>query len=316
MAISRRAARLPREVWIASLTLAGLEAKTIDELLKKVLQRMEETLPHGPDIICLPETFAYHGASSYAELSSLVEGFGDRVIAAFAAFSKQHRCHTICPIYNKTAGRIYNSAIVFNRSGAVIGEYHKVHPTTDEMESGVTPGAMPPPVFKLDFGTIGIQTCFDVNWLQGWQSLKECGAEIVFWPSAFPGGRMLNALAWMTQAYAVTSTWSAPARVIDVTGQDLAVSGQCEHWVCAAVNLEKAFIHTWPYMDKVNALRAKYGQKVRVVEFHDEGWAIIESISPDVSLDKVLAEFHIPRHREHIRIAQQRQDQSRPPQHP
>ena len=39
--------------------------------------------------------------------------------------------------------------------------------------SGITPGAIVPPVFKTDFGLIGIQICFDAHWPEQWRSLKE-----------------------------------------------------------------------------------------------------------------------------------------------
>ena len=51
--------RLPREVWIASLTIEGLHPKTYKEMIKKVLMRMDEVLVYQPDIVCLPESFPY-----------------------------------------------------------------------------------------------------------------------------------------------------------------------------------------------------------------------------------------------------------------
>jgi predicted amidohydrolase len=35
----------------------------------------------------------------------------------FADFTKQHNCYTICPVFTSSEGRIYNSAVVFNRNG-------------------------------------------------------------------------------------------------------------------------------------------------------------------------------------------------------
>jgi len=64
------------------------------------------------------------------------------------------------------------------------------------MNNGVTPGALKPPVFRTDFGVVGAQICFDMEWHDGWQNLRKGGAEIVFWPSAFAGGTAVNAKAW------------------------------------------------------------------------------------------------------------------------
>ena len=53
---NRQVDRLPREVWIASVSKEGLKrARTNDELMKHIIERMENVVPLQPDIICLPE---------------------------------------------------------------------------------------------------------------------------------------------------------------------------------------------------------------------------------------------------------------------
>ena len=78
-----------------------------------------------------------------------------------------------------------NTAVVYDRQGQELGQYHKIHPTEGELNGGIWPGPIDPPVFEADFGKFGIQICFDVNWWEGWERLKQKGAQIVFWPSAF-----------------------------------------------------------------------------------------------------------------------------------
>lgn len=60
-----------------------------------------------------------------------------------------------------------------------------------EMGKGITPGPLIMPAFHTDFGIIGIQICHDIQWSEGWTQLREKGVEIVFWPSAFAGGKEL-----------------------------------------------------------------------------------------------------------------------------
>ena len=96
-----------------------------------------------------------------------------------------------------------NTALIFDRSGAIAGKYRKTHAAIDHYE-GSPPWEHPPsdrtrdwmlrhdpewimetgkelPVFKFDFGTVGVLTCYD-----GWfpeparvMSLK--GAELLVW---------------------------------------------------------------------------------------------------------------------------------------
>ncbi len=300
------------EVWIASLSLERLEAKTMPDMLGKVKQRMEETLPMKPDIICIPETFPYNRVSQKPSFQKQAEAVPGEIVQTFADFAKAHRCYVICPLNTREGDTIYNSAVVIDREGGVVGAYHKIHPTTGEIADGVTPGPLDPPVFQTDFGTIGIQICFDVNWYDAWRSLRRKGAEIVFWPSAFPGGRMLNAQAWMNKTYIVTSTWNDPTRIIDITGEEISASGRYEHWVCAPVNLEKAIVHIWPYTKNIESLKNKYGRDIRIEKLDMEGWGVIESLSPGLPVLKAIREFDIPTHEEHIHKAHVIQEKNRP----
>jgi hypothetical protein len=209
----------------------------------------------------------------------------------------------ICPTYTRQHGKFYNSAVVIDREGQCLGEYRKIHPTVSEMELGVVPGPVDPPVFQTDFGKIGVQICFDINWPEGWSKLRDAGAEIVFWPSAFCGGQMLNGMAWMNKYSIVSSTRFDPTKICDVTGEDVAVSGRARNWVCAPLNLERAFLHGWPYWQRYDEVQAKYGRKVLIRHFWEEGWSIMESRSPDVKIADVLREFEMLTHEQHIRRA-------------
>ena len=49
--------RLPREVWVAGISLKGLwPEKTIKKRMSDILERMENVYAFEPDLICLPET--------------------------------------------------------------------------------------------------------------------------------------------------------------------------------------------------------------------------------------------------------------------
>ena len=123
---------------------------------------------------------------------------------------------------------------------------------------------------------------------------------------------MLNAMAWINKTYIVTSTLPGPSRIIDITGDDMGTSGRFESWLCCPVNLEKAFIHIWPYLKEIDGLR-KNTAAVRVTKMHQEDWAVIESVSPDdVPLLDALQESNIPPHEEHIRRAEEKQEKARP----
>jgi len=179
-----------------------------------------------------------------------------------------------------------------------------MHNTIGEMAKGASPGLLDPPVFETDFGTIGIQICFDLEWNDGWEKLREKDAEIVFFCSAFSGGKAINTRAWQNKYCVVSSTLNGTAKICDISGDEIAKTGLWdEYWAIAPVNLEKAFLHTWPYCRKFKDIHAKYGRKVKITNFDEEEWSIIESLSPDIKVADILKEFSLKTYEEHIRNA-------------
>lgn len=297
--------RLPREVWVATVSQEGMPSGTPEEITGRLLERMEEIAPMRPDIICLPElaSFRYLGGGR-SEVRQVAERPIGPFSSPFAEFARRHGCYVFCGIYTREAERYYNSIVLLDRQGKVIGEYRKMHPTEGEIEKGVSPGPLNPPVFQTDFGVIGGQICFDIEWLDGWMALQKAGAEIVFWPSAFGGGQKLNMLANLNRYVVVSSTQKGASKVCDISGETIAWTGAWDRTLCVPVNLEKAFIHTWPYSERFDDIRKKYGQAVRLVTFHDEEWTIIESRAAEVKVAEVLQEFEIRTYEEMIRDAE------------
>ena len=100
-------------------------------------------------------------------------------------------------------GSFANTALIFDRSGAITGKYHKTHAAVDHYE-GDPPWSRPPggktrdwfirndpewimekgtdlPVFELDFGTIGVLTCYDGWFPEPARVLSLKGAELIVW---------------------------------------------------------------------------------------------------------------------------------------
>ncbi|HKJ69461.1 MAG TPA: carbon-nitrogen hydrolase family protein [bacterium] len=305
--------RLPGEVWIATLSQHEIHTETSAQMVDRMLEEMQKVVQYQPDIVCLPELFPNANIDSRLSVSDLAERPPGPITGKFAGFARKHQCYVICPTYTKEDGNIYNAAVVIDRTGGILGEYRKIHPTESEIAKGVMPGRLDPPVFQTDFGTIGIQICFDIQWDDGWNSLEAHGAEIVFWPSAFAGGDMVNIRAWKQGYCMVSSTNKDTSKICNVAGQQIAGTGRWNpHHICAPVNLETAFLHTWPYVKRFPEIEAKYGRKVNITNFHEEEWSIIESRPPDVKVADILKEFDLKTMHEHLRSAEQAQNQVRP----
>jgi beta-ureidopropionase len=309
----RTACRLPREVWIAAFGQHGMQNEDPAAMIGRTLDEMKKIAFHHPDIICLPETFPWTNYSGRHSIAELAEKPPGPITGQFAEFAQNHKCYVICPVYTTHGDRYYNSAVVIDRNGRVMGEYQKIHPTEGEIDDGITPGPLDPPVFRTDFGTIGVQICFDINWQDGWEVLRKKGAEIIFWPSAFGGGQQVNTKAWQNKCCVVSSTNYGFSKICDIDAMEVAVTGHwSEHWAIGTVNLEKVFLHTWPYVRRFTDIEKKYGRTIRIKNYHEEEWTILESLSPDVRVADILAEFDIKTHEEHIASGERKQLKSRP----
>ncbi|MEN8116711.1 MAG: carbon-nitrogen hydrolase family protein [Bacteroidota bacterium] len=304
--------KLPRKVWIATVSQQNVKAKNPEEMISKILKIMEEIVPMNPDIICLPEVFPYAYLPKRPPLSESAEKPIGPVTDPFAQFAKKHNCYVICATYTEDEGKYYNSAVLIDRKGEPVGEYRKMFPTAPEMERGIKPGPIEPPVFDTDFGRIGMQICYDNEWIAGWDKLQKAGAEIVFWASAFSGGEKLNSFARLFNYYVVSSTRKGPARVIDITGDDIATTGIWQqNWVCASINMEKAVVSSWPHFTHFNDIIKKYGQDVRITNLHNEEVSIIESLSAEIKVSEILEEFKFKGKKEELQEVEKVQERNR-----
>ena len=283
---------LPRELWIATVSQQGMSAETPEKMVQSVLAVLGKSIVFHPDVICLPEVFMYNYISSKMSLQDEA-ALSAELLKEFMVFARTNHCYLICPILTHENGKTYNAAVVIDRQGNRVGEYRKMYLPDDEVAMGLTPGPLQPPVFKADFGIFGIQICYDINWEQGWKSLRQQGAEIVFWPSAFAGGQMINTKAWQNK-YVVVSSTREISKICDISGEVVAQTGIWDrNLICAPVNLEKVFLHAWPFSQRFDEIKAKYGRKVRIVNHHEEQWSVIESLSPDVRVKDILTEFEL-----------------------
>lgn len=317
---NKKANRLPREVWAAAVSLKGLwPVDTIEKRMKDVLQRMENLYAFEPDVIVLPETIQTSWVKESKTLEEIAEDETNPgpITSMLAAVAKQQNCYITCPVITKKDGKYYNSSILLNRQGKIDGVFHKVRPTATEIVprtyykgGGVTPGTLRPPVFKTDFGIVGMQICMDAAWSENWQSLKKDGAEVVLFPSQGPYSNALGDHAWVNHYYIVSAT-GEDSRIIDITGDVIAEDGEFARWVCAPINLEKEFIHIWPQTLKFKDIQKKYGRKIRFHVFHKENWATLESLDAELKVRDILKEFDLPTYDEQLREATEIQNKHR-----
>ncbi len=171
------------------------------------------------------------------------------------------------------AGKKYaNAAVLFDRRGSVAGIYRKMHPVAlvgkDDLEGGVTPGGATP-VFACDFGKLGVQICWDIQFDDGWQALANAAPEIVAWPSASPAKALPAARA--RAGIAISSSrvpWRDNATIFEPTGLVAAQVRGANRILVHELDLSFAILGWSEGLRNGEALREKYGSRVG---FHYEG---------------------------------------------
>jgi len=143
----------------------------------------------GAHIICFQELFTTHWFpremdKRYFSLAEKVDGL---TIGTMRKLAKEYGVVLICPIFEMEADSFYNSAIVIDADGEILGSYRKIHvpqiPLWEERYY-FSSGNHGFPVFKTKFAPIGIQICWDNFFPEGSRILALKGAKILFSPTA------------------------------------------------------------------------------------------------------------------------------------
>ena len=164
----------------------------------------------GLDLAVLPET-AITGEADGNALAHSVP-FDGLVQEVFTRKAREHGCYIVVPTYlldSKEKKLCSNAAILVGRKGEVMGTYRKIHLVVSlergTMEGGATPGDALP-VFDCDFGKLGIQICYDMEFEDGWTELARRGAELIAWPTQSPQTSQPAFRAREHRCYIISST--------------------------------------------------------------------------------------------------------------
>ena len=103
--------------------------------------------------------------------------------------AKKHKMALVVPFYEEAqTGVYYNTAVLIENDGAVLGKYRKTHiphvgPCFWE-KFYFKPGNLGYPVWDTSVGRVGILICYDRHFPEPARELGLKGAELVFNPSA------------------------------------------------------------------------------------------------------------------------------------
>jgi predicted amidohydrolase len=241
----------------------------------------------GADLVCLPE--AWRGPD-------VVESVSGPTVTTFSRLAQKHRCYVVCPIYRQDGTHRLNSTVLIDRTGAVAAVYDKVYPYWNEFDlvPPARPGQEDVVVQDTDFGRVGLATCFDAKFPEVFQRLRDKGAELVVWSSAYSGFTELQAFALLHHYYVVTSTLTGDAVAYDITGALLRDErGKGDVTVSRfTLDMDRTIYHYNFNLENRARLLAEHAADVALdVDMPREEWFVLRAARPGVSARSLGREY-------------------------
>lgn len=168
------------------------------------LALIERAAARGAQIVGLGELFTapYFALTRHPVWLELAEDAATGpTVTALAASAARLGVAIVAPIYERDpeSGRRFNTAVVLDRRGKIVGKYRKTHIPEGKNEQGAfnEPFYFGPardvaeyfPVFDLGFVRIGVSICYDRHFDGVVRSLAAGGAELIFSPAVTFGAK-------------------------------------------------------------------------------------------------------------------------------
>lgn len=174
--------------------IAICQMKTFRDKLSNITHAsnmVKDAINNKSDIVILPEMFncPYENES----FPIFAEEFPGETTNVMSNLAKKHQVYIIAgSIPEKSNGRIYNTAYMFDRTGKLIAKHRKMHLFDIDIKDGVyfresdtlTEGDQVT-VVETEFGKIGLAICYDIRFPELSRLMALKGAEIIILPASF-----------------------------------------------------------------------------------------------------------------------------------
>ena len=224
-----------------------------EENFSHAAELVKRAMKDKPDVLVLPETWNT-GFFPRENLQALCDRDGIQVKQVFGALAERYQVNIVAgSVSNVRDGRVYNTAMVFDRTGACIASYDKTHLFTPMGEDNYyTPGDRLC-TFVLDGVKCGLIICYDVRFPELTRSLTVPGLDMLFVVSQWPKVRTFH-LRSLTTARAIENqmflvccnscgtagqtVYGGNSAIIDPWGETVALAGETEEILTADCDLQ------------------------------------------------------------------------------
>ncbi|MBI3755671.1 MAG: carbon-nitrogen hydrolase [Deltaproteobacteria bacterium] len=164
--------------------------KNISENIQKTVSFARKAAGQGAQIICLQELFStiYFPQHERLDASGFAETIPGNTVNLFSQLAKELGIVIIVPLYEEAKdGSYYNTAVVIDADGELLGSYRKIHIPFDKLfyeKNYFKDGNLGYQVYKTKFAAIAVLICYDQWMPEAARIATLMGAEIIFYPTA------------------------------------------------------------------------------------------------------------------------------------
>ncbi len=225
-----------------------------DENYRKVAEQLHNAVSGAikPDVILLPEMWNTGYALDRIQL--LADEQGARTKKLISDFCREYAVNVIAgSIADQSDGEVRNTMYIFDRTGAVVADYSKIHlfRLMDEEKHLVEGNHIGQ--FELEGVSAGMMICYDIRFPELTRKLALGGAKVIFIAAEWPNPRLhhwrtlLIARAIENQMYIVAcnrvgisdgAEFFGHSMIIDPWGEVVAEAGELESLIHAELDLD------------------------------------------------------------------------------
>jgi predicted amidohydrolase len=245
-----------RQVRVAAVNLHPHDTDSAEESVSQFIQAIDKSVPAGTDVILLPEGITLVGTGKqYAEVAESLPGPTTERLAKVA---RSKNAYIVAGLFEREGPAIYNTAVLLDRTGSLVGKYRKVYLPREEIEGGLTPGN-DYPVFRTDFGRVGIMICWDVQYADPARALALQGAEMILMPIWGGNETLGKARAIENKIFLISSGYDYPTSIVDPDGELLSIARDPGTVAQATIDLNRRYLDDW-----LGDMRERFMKEVRL----------------------------------------------------
>lgn len=157
-----------------------------DANLRMVVRAIEEAASQGARLVVLPEASltGYVFDDREAALAAAIDADGPE-LEAVAEACRESRVWAVVGAIERDGKTLHNAVFLAGPQG-LEGRYRKLHTLCLGVDRFTVPGSVPPPVFDLPFGRVGLNICYDGTFPETARALKLAGAQLILLPTNWP----------------------------------------------------------------------------------------------------------------------------------